>query len=562
MSLRPALVTCAFLFLVQPVAAQWSSDPLVNFSLGDGAGDQVQAKVASTDDGGAYISWFDSIGNGFDVRVQKLDAAGNEVFAHNGVLVADRDFSSTQDYSLDVDAAGNALLAFRDNGGVGTQVTAAKVSPTGTLLWGASNVQLTNTSDFVAAPKIAGTADGGAVVAWTQDVTVHVQKLDGSGGAVWTEDLILTPTVGSYSASDLHDAGSDAILSIVHQLGGFGSPRRILAQKYDATGAGLWADPLLAIFEVGSLQFGNFPSFEPDGLGGALFSWYDTGAALQCYAQHVSSAGLELFPHNGSAASTNATRVRVSPSISFDAALDETYLFWTEQTSNQAMSGLYGQKFDSNGNRLWTDSGSALVNLGAASITNVSSVRVQSQNFVYWDRSPSFGTDVILGARVDGMGTMDLGPFDVATTPSSKSRLVAKASTTGFSILAWQDERVDSGDIFVQNVNSDGSLGGGTTSVGDGAISTSDVQLAAPFPNPARQHVQIRYDGDETDLLDITVFDSGGRFVRAIQSRGGASGVIDWDVRNETGQRVGPGLYFVRVRMGDQIASQSVTVIR
>ena len=46
------------------------------------------------------------------------------------MLVADRGFSSTQDYGLDVDSAGNALLAFRDDRFVGTQITAAKVLST------------------------------------------------------------------------------------------------------------------------------------------------------------------------------------------------------------------------------------------------------------------------------------------------------------------------------------------------------------------------------------------------------------------------------------------------
>ena len=49
--------------------------------------------------------------------------------------LADRGFSSTEDYGLAVDTAGNALLAFRDDRGDFIQITAAKVSPAGTVLW-------------------------------------------------------------------------------------------------------------------------------------------------------------------------------------------------------------------------------------------------------------------------------------------------------------------------------------------------------------------------------------------------------------------------------------------
>ena len=185
--------------------------------MADATGDQVQPKIAPTPDGGCYISWFDNIGNGFDLRLQKLDANGQEQWAHNGVLVLDRDFSSTQDYGLDVDASGNALLACRDDSGSGTQISAAKVSPQGILLWGSGGIQLTNTSSYVAAPKIAGTSDGSAVVAWKENLSVKLQRLSGSGATQWGAGVDLTPAAGSYSVGDLHDHGTTVILSMVHQ---------------------------------------------------------------------------------------------------------------------------------------------------------------------------------------------------------------------------------------------------------------------------------------------------------------------------------------------------------
>ena len=90
-------------------AGQWSDDPANNLVISDATSDQVQPMIAPTADGGCYISWFDGIANGFDVRLQKLDADGDEEWAHGGVLVIDRGFSSTQAYGLDVDAAGVGL---------------------------------------------------------------------------------------------------------------------------------------------------------------------------------------------------------------------------------------------------------------------------------------------------------------------------------------------------------------------------------------------------------------------------------------------------------------------
>jgi hypothetical protein len=537
--------------------AQWSTNPATNASVADGPGDQVQPKVAPTPDGGAWISWFDSIANGFDVRVQKLDAAGNEVLPHNGVLVADRGFSSTQDYGLDVDASGNALLTFRDNRGTGIQITAAQVTPAGAQPWGASGIQLTNTTDFVAAPKIAGTTDGGAVVAWTQDATVRIQKLDATGTPQWVSDVVLTPGAGSYSASDLHDSATDAILSFVHQTGDFGSPRHLLTNKLDASGALLWSAGHVAVFDGGSLQIANFPPFVPDGSGGAVFSWYDTSGQLQCSAQRILTGGTEAFPHNGTTVSTNATRLRVSPAASFDPAAQETYVFWEELNSTQSQSGLYGQKLDAGGTRQWGNDGKVIVSVGSDDITMARTFVASTGVFAFWSQAPSFGQDEIRAARLTPAGVIDLAPYDVASTPSDKSRLALGESTLGFAILAWTDDRVDAGDVLAQNVNADGTLGGPTTAAPI-AASLAPLALAA-HPNPSRGAVRIEFSKVPPTAAHLDVYDLGGRRVRALVRATGPTST--WNGLDEFGRTVPPGVYFIRLEVGEERAATKVVRI-
>src|SRR5579864_2707170 len=124
--------------------AQWSSDPAKNLPLANNknGNDQVQPKVLPLSNNGWYVSWFDSDPNGpppvgYDVYLQRLSPGGVEQFRHDGILVADLGNSSTEDYGLDVDTKGNALLAFLDTReGAIQQVTAAKLSPSGKALWG------------------------------------------------------------------------------------------------------------------------------------------------------------------------------------------------------------------------------------------------------------------------------------------------------------------------------------------------------------------------------------------------------------------------------------------
>ena len=573
--LRLLPLVCCFALLApaQGARAAWPTDPAANFPVADGSSDQAQTKLVPALDGGTWVSWFDGIGTGYDVRVQKLDAEGNEVFAHNGILVANRSFSSTQDYGLDADASGNALLVFRDDRLGGTRITAALVTGAGAQPWGVNGVQLTSTTDFVAAPKVAGTSDGGCVVAWTQGSSTKVQKLDASGVPQWATEVTLTPATGSYSVSDLHGSGTDAMLAFVHQTGGFGSPRHILAQKFDASGALQWGASHVAVLDGGSLQFGNFPYFEPDGAGGGVFSWYDTaGATLQCYAQHILANGAEAFPHNGTAVSTNTVRVRVSPWASFNRNTGETYVFWQEQNSLQSQSGVYGQKLDASGVRQWGAEGVVIVPLGAASTTQVrTAAGGTSGAFVFWSSAPSFGTDRLYGAGLDAGGSIVIPKFDACSVASSKLRLVvaplivyqpARGTGPPFVVLAWTDGRTDDGDVYVQNVNSDGTLGPWATAVPTVTPGDSAPTLGAPRPNPSSAAVSFSLALPRGTSGTLAIHDLRGRRVRQFHVPSTANGFFTWDGRDDAHRPVASGVYFVELRTDVGVTTQRVTLVR
>lgn len=449
----------AAIAMTSAVDAQWSSDASLNLALADESGEQVQPKIQPTADGGCYVSWYDNSSGGYDVYLQRLDADGNEQWAHDGVLIADRGFSSTQDYGLSIDSAGNALLTFRDDRFSGTQITATLVDPSGSPSWGATGIQLTNTTDSVAAPKIAGTTDGNVIVAWTQDADTVVQKLDSTGTAQWGAGVTLTPGAGSYSASDLHagQAGT-AVLSIVHQTGGFGSPRHVLAQKFDTDGSLLWGAGHVTVYDGGSLQFGNFPTFVPDGSGGGVFSWYSV-SPLQSHVQHVLSNGSLAFAANGVPVSTDATRIRVSPSADFNPLTGELVVAWTEQNALQSMFGVYAQKLDASGNRLWGAEGKTLVALGTNELTGVRTLAYGTGALVSWVASAGIGSDSIQACRLGDTGSFVVSPAAAASTASDKSRLAAALSSERFAMLVWQDARDDASDVYGQSYLPDGTLG-------------------------------------------------------------------------------------------------------
>ncbi|RKY17954.1 MAG: hypothetical protein DRQ55_14575 [Planctomycetota bacterium] len=475
--LRCTLSTLCLLVLCGGVRAQWTDDAAANTPVSTAASDQGQPKLVPAEGGGVWASWFDGIGSGWDVRLQRLGIGGVAQLGAGGVLVADRSFSSTQDYGLAAGNDGSALLAYRDDDGSGVFIAASKVQADGTLAWGAGGVALTGTAAFVAAPGIAGTDDGRALVGWAQDSGVMLQRLDADGDLVGGP-IAFAPGVGSYSVADMHAVGDDVIVSFVHQLGGFGSPRHLLAQKIGAAGNLAWGAGHVSVFDGGSLQFGNFPDFSSDGAGGAVFSWYDTASPqLQCFAQRVLSNGTEAWAHNGVAVSTDATHLRVAPWASHDAASAETIVTWVELNGAQSQAGVYAQKLDAAGARQWSDAGALLVPLGSDGISAPLNMRLGAQSLVAWVQSSGFGQDQLLGVLLDGSGAIVGGSVPLATTASSKSRLSMTLTGAGHAALAWSDKRSDDGDIYAQNVNADGSLGPRWQDLGGGTEGLDGVPL-------------------------------------------------------------------------------------
>ncbi|MCB9864346.1 MAG: hypothetical protein H6820_13400 [Phycisphaerales bacterium] len=464
--------------------AQWSSNSAVNLAIADRSGEQTQSKIGATSDGGCYISWYDNSSGGYDVYIQRLDRDGNELWAHNGVLVADRSFSSTQDYGLAVDLNDNAIITYRDDRSTGEQIGVNKILPDGTLAWGAGGVLVTNTTAFVANPKIAATSDGDYVVGWTQDAGIGLQRLDADGVPQWAAGGIIdTPAAGSYTMSELQPSLDGSVIALwVRPTGNFLSPKHLYSQRYDASGSALWndGDPVI-VFDANSVQFGYFPTFVTDGAGGAVYGWYETGGDRNCYVQHVLVDGTVRYAHNGVAGSIQAGRLGLSPDVAYDAANDDIYLFWTETNTNQNAWGVYGQRFAS-GVRQWSDNGLEVTPLDGNQESFVNTVVGGGVPMVfYFDGSVS---DPVVGHGFDsaGLTVWTGGSTTVCSAASGKSRLDAVSNVCGDALLTWGDSRIDTRDIYAQNVNPDGSLGAAIPVDADmncdGEVTFDDV---APF---------------------------------------------------------------------------------
>jgi len=68
------------------------------------------------------------------------------------------------------------------------------------------------------------------------------------------------------------------------------------------------------------------------------------------------------------------------------------------------------------------------------------------------------------------------------------------------------------------------------------------------YPNPASEKVEIGFNANEVGFVQLSIFDLNGRIVKEITAANLDAGphTTEWDLTNESGKRVGAGIYFAK----------------
>jgi hypothetical protein len=456
--------------LALPAQAQWSADPAVNLTVADRAGGQVQPKLVATGDGGFYVSWFGNGSDGYDVYLQRLSADGVEQWAHNGITLADRHESSTQDYGLAVDAAGDALVTFQyEDANDIAQIAASKVGADGTPLWGVPGVIISADSGNANSPRIAATSDGAAVVAWSaSDGSIVLQKLDSSGAPLWgASGVVLAPPSGFFLLADLKASDDGTVIASWSAQLSF-QDRELWTQKFAAAdGAPVWGTDPLKVFDGdgGAMQFGYFPSFIDDSAGGAVFVWYTVNLAATVHAQHVMSDGSFAFAQNGLDVTTDTDSTHEEPAGAYDPASGDIYAIWRiADASTQSQIGINAQRIDVSGAAQFGATGKVLA---AQSLTDQSQVGVLALPgggaLFSWvsDDFPNPMPAHVERLDKHGDSVWATAVVDIKTAATDTSRLAGALSANPFAAYVWEDgsDGEGAGVIKLQDIDFDGVLG-------------------------------------------------------------------------------------------------------
>ena len=91
-----------------------------------------------------------------------------------------------------------------------------------------------------------------------------------------------------------------------------------------------------------------------------------------------------------------------------------------------------------------------------------------------------------------------------------------------------------------------------------------EFRIYKPYPNPFNSTVEIRYDLPEGRHVRMEVYDIMGELVKVLVDRDESAGYMVelWDGRDDRGEYVPSGVYFVKVEIGDYRGIMKVVLVR
>ncbi|MDH3199012.1 MAG: hypothetical protein OEO21_12315, partial [Candidatus Krumholzibacteria bacterium] len=285
-------------------SALWTADGVPLYA---NTNNQVDARLIPDGSGGAIAVWDDGrSGLTFDIYAQRVDASGASLWTAGGVAVCTGS-SAAQTYSQIVpDGAGGALIAWQDARSVTTwDAYAQRLDAAGNVLWTTNGVPVSIGAGHQENVAVVSDSSGGAIVAW-QDTRpgfydVYAQRVDASGSALWAANGVAVSNVVANKRTPviLSDNSGGAFLAWADWRTG-GNSADIYAQRIDRAGRWVFASPpqISALRDIPNDQGGaillQWARSELDALPDALITHYSAWRRLPQLAAGPVAAGAPL----------------------------------------------------------------------------------------------------------------------------------------------------------------------------------------------------------------------------------------------------------------------------
>ncbi|OGF14598.1 MAG: hypothetical protein A2W00_04420 [Candidatus Eisenbacteria bacterium RBG_16_71_46] len=540
-------------------------------------GAQVSPVVCSNGLGGAIVAWTDSRLGYSQIYAQQVDPYGIPLWPADGIVVGNPNVSQGG-LRMVADGANGAILAWYDYRYGSSDVFAQRVSSSGIQQWGGDVPLCTNWADQ-AAIELASDGFGGAVATWRDERSgvssgdVYAQRVNASGSLLWAFDGVAVSTAaGDVDVVRLcSDAYGGAILAFNEYRGG---EEDLYAQRVSGDGSLGGREPRIAsagdigpdqggrvrvLWDRSDLDQSGSPGIESYSLWRRVIT---SAGALRATGPGTTWAEDPALPASGGRTLLRVPGARGEATyweyIVTVPAWGQSGYGYTAATTADSMPGLLPwnvflvtAKIAGGPTAYMSapDSGYSVDNLAPGAPAPFTAAYASGATWLHWGQSaePDVGEyRLYRGASADfvpGPGNLvvaqsDTGYADVGPAGGfyKLSAVDVHGNQSGFALIRPQD----------------------TTDVpaGEGPA----LLLGPVRPNPGRgDRLVVRFSLDRPGGSRLALLDVTGRQI--VEREVGSLGPGRHEVDLARGQRLVPGIYFVRLVRGAEVRVRRAVVV-
>ncbi|HRH69355.1 MAG TPA: hypothetical protein PLB89_07620 [Flavobacteriales bacterium] len=251
-------------------------------------------RVVADASGGIYVVWNDDRTEADRAYAQRLDAAGDPLWAPNGIELGS---APGRQSALDAVADGEGGLVvcwinYLDN----TDIFAQRIDPSGGLLWSSTGLAVCDTTDRQDSPNIIYDGTNGVYIEWTDgrdptlDDRLFAQHLDLDGTKLWAEQgVAVTAGNNCHHHVEFRGFGSDLISVWMEDSD-------IRAQRMSPSGETLWGAASAVVCSAPGTA--DYPCLIADDTG-VISAWTDRRNSNQdIYCSKIFPDGRLTIPQN------------------------------------------------------------------------------------------------------------------------------------------------------------------------------------------------------------------------------------------------------------------------
>ncbi len=459
---------------------EWAQDGL---QVTDSLGAQSRPHIAIEGDGGAVIVWQDDRSSSTDIYAQRIYRDGDTFWTGDGVVI-----TTATGNQLNPRVAPNgyhgAVVCWQDAraGSTGNDIYMQRINAWGDIAGQENGLAVCTAPGEQTFPQITTDAAGEPVIVWMDarsgeaDIYAMVQSIDNKVAICTALGVQSLPRITSSGPAEVT---SGAIITWQDGRDLASTGLDIYAQRVDYRSHGVaWATDGVAICDAAQSQTNL--EIVPDGFGGAIITWMDNrDFGLDIYAERVDVAGATVWGDSNGVAVCIASGVQLAPKLAPDG-LGGAVITWFDMRSGGF--DIYAQYVDANGTAQWTNDGIPISN--AAGAQSLPEIVADGGGNVVITWTDERGADKDIYAQrvaLDSLGTVFWDSNGVVISSlvgdQDQVQIATDISSAGGVFFAWRDKRGADTDIYAWRTKAPYSISGRVTT--EDGFDIQGIQLEA-----------------------------------------------------------------------------------